>query len=134
MIHRCHWAGIVGSSISDALLTDDLGRPSRFVHMIRVFRPTSPMNVGTWILAGAAPTAITAGLLLRRRGWLSWLSEGFGFSSGVFGMGLATYTGVLVGNTAIPILGAIPTRGSVSTTTSTTTRPSTVARRTPWRI
>lgn len=61
------------------------------------------MNIGTWILSGAAPTAITAGLLLRRRGWLSWLGEGFGFSSGVFGMGLATYTGVLVGNTAIPV-------------------------------
>jgi hypothetical protein len=103
MIRRCHWAGIVGSSISGALLIADLGRPSRFLHMLRVFRPTSPMNMGVWILSGAAPTAITAGLLLHRRGIAGWLGELFGLASGVFGMGLATYTGVLVGNSAIPV-------------------------------
>lgn len=103
MIRRCHWAGIIGSSISAALLIGDLGMPSRFLHMLRVFRPTSPMNVGTWILSGAAPTAITAGLFLRRGGFLHSIGEGFGFASGVFGMGLATYTGVLVGNSAIPL-------------------------------
>lgn len=103
MIRRCHWAGIIGSSISAALLIDDLGRPSRFLHMLRVFRPTSPMNVGTWILSGAAPAAITGGLFLRRGGFLRWIGEAFGFASGVFGMGLATYTGVLVGNSAIPL-------------------------------
>ena len=103
VIRRCHWAGIIGSSVSAALLIDDLGRPSRFLHMLRVFRPTSPMNMGTWILSGAAPTAITAGLFLRRGGFLHWLGEGFGFASGLFGLGLATYTGVLVGNSAIPL-------------------------------
>ena len=90
LIRRSHWAGIIGSSVSAVLLIDDLGRPSRFLHMLRVFRPTSPMNIGTWILSGAAPTAITAGLLLHRRGFLRWLGEGFGFASGVFGLGLAT--------------------------------------------
>jgi formate-dependent nitrite reductase membrane component NrfD len=85
------------------LLVDDLGKPSRFLNMLRVFRPTSPMNMGTWILSGAAPTAITAGLFLRRGGFLHWIGEGFGFASGLFGMGLATYTGVLVGNTAVPL-------------------------------
>lgn len=103
VIRRCHWAGIIGSSISAALLITDLGKPSRFLHMLRVFRPTSPMNAGTWILSGAAPTAITAGLFLRRTGLLHWIGEGFGFASGVFGMGLSTYTGVLVGNSVIPL-------------------------------
>ncbi len=103
MIRRCHWAGIIGSSVSGVLLIDDLGKPLRFLHMLRVFRPTPPMNMGTWILSGAAPTAITAGLFLRRRGFLRFIGEGFGFASGVFGLGLATYTGVLVGNTAVPV-------------------------------
>ena len=103
VIRRCHWAGIIGSTVSAALLIDDLGKPSRFINMLRVFRPTSPMNMGTWILSGAAPTAITAGVFLRRRGLLHWIGEAFGFASGVFGMGLATYTGVLVGNSAIPV-------------------------------
>lgn len=106
MIRRCHWAGIVGSSISGVLLIDDLGKPSRFLNMLRVFRPTSPMNMGVWILSGAAPTAISAGLFLRRSGWWGGLGETFGFASGLFGMGLATYTGVLVGNSAIPVWNA----------------------------
>src|SRR5260370_29625036 len=44
------------------LLIADLGRPERFHHMLRVFKPTSPMNLGAWTLTGfSAPvTAITA--------------------------------------------------------------------------
>ena len=37
------------------LLVADLGRPERFHHMLRVAKPTSPMSVGTWILAPYAP-------------------------------------------------------------------------------
>lgn len=103
MIRRCHWAGIIGSSMSGILLIDDLGKPSRFLNMLRVFRPTSPMNMGVWILSGAAPTAITAGIFLRRSGFWRFIGESSGFASGLFGMGLATYTGVLVGNSAIPV-------------------------------
>lgn len=103
LIRRCHWAGIIGSSISAVLLIDDLGRPSRFINMMRVFRPTSPMNVGAWILSGAAPTAITSGFLLQRGGLLRIIGEAIGFASGFFGMGLATYTGVLVGNSVVPV-------------------------------
>ncbi len=103
MTRRCHWAGIIGSAISGALLINDLGKPSRFLNMLRVFRPTSPMNMGVWILSGAAPTAITAGLFVRRRGFWKFIGESAGFASGLFGLGLATYTGVLVGNTAIPV-------------------------------
>ena len=38
---------------SPALLVYDLGRPERFVNMLRVFKPTSPMNLGSWLLAAA---------------------------------------------------------------------------------
>lgn len=106
MIRRCHWAGIIGSTLSGVLLINDLGKPSRFLNMLRVFRPTSPMNMGVWILSGAAPTAITAGLFLRRPGLLGRIGESFGFLSGLFGMGLATYTGVLVGNSVVPVWSA----------------------------
>jgi formate-dependent nitrite reductase membrane component NrfD len=103
MIRRCHWVGIIGSSISGVLLIDDLGRPSRFLNMLRVFRPTSPMNVGAWILSGAAPTAMAAALFAGRQGFWKFLGDSSGYASGLFGMGLATYTGVLVGNSAIPV-------------------------------
>src|SRR5436853_36758 len=39
-------------SLSAAALVHDLGRPGRFTHMLRVFKPSSPMSVGSWLLAG----------------------------------------------------------------------------------
>lgn len=99
----CHWLGIIGSTAGAAFLIHDLGRPERFLYMMRVFRPSSPMNMGVWILSGAAPTAITTGLLINRKGVLGAIGEVSGWLSGIFGAALAAYTGVLVSNTAIPI-------------------------------
>jgi formate-dependent nitrite reductase membrane component NrfD len=99
----CHLIGVAGSTAGAALLIHDLGRPSRFLYMMRVFRPTSPMNMGVWILGGAAPTAIATALFLNRRGPLGLIGEVCGYVSGLFGAALAGYTGVLVANTAIPV-------------------------------
>jgi formate-dependent nitrite reductase membrane component NrfD len=103
LVRRCHWIGIAGSSVGAILLIADLGRPSRFLAMLRVFRPTSAMNMGAWILAVAPSAAITAGLFARSSfGLLRSVGEAAGYSAGVFGMALATYTGVLVSESAIP--------------------------------
>src|SRR5262249_43411978 len=53
---RCRVLGLAGDVLGSGLLVADLGRPSRFLNMLRVFRPTSPMSVGSWILtlSGAA--------------------------------------------------------------------------------
>jgi hypothetical protein len=99
----CRWMGMCGASIGGALLVYDLGRASRFLNMLRVFRPTSPMNMGAWILAGTVPSAFAAEMLSGRRGLRGALGRVAGFASGLFGMGLATYTGVLVSNSAIPV-------------------------------
>jgi formate-dependent nitrite reductase membrane component NrfD len=103
LVRRCHWIGIIGSSIGGILLVADLGRPERFLTMLRVFRPTSPMNMGAWILAVAPSAAVTAGLFIRTRGLLGLVGEAAGYSAGVFGAALATYTGVLVANSAVPL-------------------------------
>jgi hypothetical protein len=100
---QCHWIGIAGSTLGAALLIHDLGRPSRFLCMVRVFRPTSPMSVGAWVLGVTAPTAIATGLFLNRPGTLGKIGEAAGYASGIFGAALAGYTGVLVGNTVIPV-------------------------------
>lgn len=100
---HCHWTGIIGSTLGAVFLVHDLGRPSRFLHMVRVFRPTSPMNIGSWILGVAAPTAISTGLFINRGGLLGAVGEVTGYISGVFGTALAGYTGVLVSNSAIPV-------------------------------
>jgi formate-dependent nitrite reductase membrane component NrfD len=61
------------------------------------------MNMGVWILSGAAPTAIITGLLINRRGPAGAIGEAAGYVSGIFGAALAGYTGVLVSNSAIPV-------------------------------
>ena len=49
-------------SLSLVALVHDLGRPARFLNMLRVFKPTSPMSVGVWILSAYAPAAGAAAL------------------------------------------------------------------------
>lgn len=103
LIKRSHWIGTIGSSIGGLLLIADLGRPMRFLAMMRVFRPTSPMNLGVWILSGAAPFGTSAALFCGRSGWLGTFGKMMSYVAGFFGLGLATYTGVLVGNSVIPV-------------------------------
>lgn len=100
---RAHWAGIIGSAASAGLLIADLGRPSRFLNMMRVFRPTSPMNIGTWILSSISPSAIAAAMFSGRGSVLGAFGEISGVAAGLAGLGLSTYTGVLVANSAIPV-------------------------------
>lgn len=99
-------------------LIHDLGRPSRFTHMLRVAKPTSPMSMGTWILtlygpfAGAAaaaeladaadlerrlPRGLRSGARLLRRS-----ARPAGVLAGVGGPALASYTAVLLADTATP--------------------------------
>jgi formate-dependent nitrite reductase membrane component NrfD len=54
---RLLYAGFVAEALSPALLTADLGRPERFLNMLRLFKPTSPMSVGSWVLVAANMTA-----------------------------------------------------------------------------
>ena len=99
---RARRLALLGAMVSPALLISDLGRPSRFLNMLRVFRPTSPMSLGSWTLAGfgtslgLAEAADTIGLPATVVGTL----EG---ASGVLGPILTNYTAVLLGDTANPI-------------------------------
>lgn len=100
-LSRCRIMAAVGSMLSAGLLISDLGKPSRFLNMLRVFRPTSPMSVGSWILA-ATGGAATATVALPRLG-LPVLGRLSGYGSGLLGVPLAGYTGVLISNSAVPV-------------------------------
>jgi formate-dependent nitrite reductase membrane component NrfD len=96
------YIGAVADLISPPLLISDLGRPERFHHMLRVFKVTSPMNVGAWVLlvnGGASNTAAVLELL----GWLRPLKLAAETVAALFGPPLATYTGVLLADTAVPV-------------------------------
>jgi formate-dependent nitrite reductase membrane component NrfD len=98
------WLAAAGSGLSAALLTADLGRPERFINMLRVFKPQSAMSVGSWTLTAFSATS-TAALLPENTGipGSAALTKAAGASSAMLGAGMLTYTGVLIGATAIPV-------------------------------
>jgi formate-dependent nitrite reductase membrane component NrfD len=103
LVGRGRFIAAAGCAASAALLIADLGRPARFLNMLRVFRPTSPMNVGTWIISVAGGASGLAALLGGRRGALGRIGEGAGTVAGAAGLPLAGYTAVLLANTAVPL-------------------------------
>jgi formate-dependent nitrite reductase membrane component NrfD len=83
------------------LLVMDLGRPMRFLNMMRIFKPRSPMSMGAWCLSafsGVAFGAVAADLLGRPR-----LARLLGAKTAVLGTYLGSYTGVLLASTAVPV-------------------------------
>jgi formate-dependent nitrite reductase membrane component NrfD len=107
LIERTRLIAAGGAVVSSALLIEDLGRPSRFFNMLRVFRPTSPMNVGSWVLAAFGGCATVSALLRRQRiGLLAPVGDAAALGAGAFGLPLAGYTGVLLANTAVPVWNA----------------------------
>jgi len=103
LIRTCRWTAVLGSGVGSALLVHDLGRPGRFLHMLRVVRPTSPMSLGSWVLAGFGSCAAAAALLAGRDGALGRLGDAAGYAAAACGLPLAGYTAVLLGNTAVPL-------------------------------
>jgi hypothetical protein len=90
-----------GAAAGSVALVHDLGRPKRFLYMLRVFKPTSPLSVGSFLLApfasfsGAAAISMLTGRLPR-------LGRLAGMGATIFGPPLATYTAALLANTAVP--------------------------------
>ena len=108
-VRVCFWIALIGASICPILLIADLGRPKRFLNMLRVFKLRSAMSMGAWILVAFSNCAFLAVLCfeLILRGLanpflisLLWLLEG---SAAITGLLLASYTGVLIGATAVPV-------------------------------
>lgn len=103
LIKRGHWIGMIGGIVSAGLLIYDLGRPMLFINMLRVVRVTSPMNIGSWILLFFSSSVGAAALLPHGPRVLRPLGPPLGVAAGVFGLGLAGYTGVLLAQTAVPV-------------------------------
>jgi hypothetical protein len=94
-------ASAAAANLSLVALVHDLGRRSRFFNMLRTFKPTSPMSVGSWLLAGFAPASVVAAVsditgLAPAAGALATAA------AATIGPGVATYTAALMANTAVP--------------------------------
>jgi formate-dependent nitrite reductase membrane component NrfD len=101
LARRATLVNLAAISTSPALLISDLGRPDRFLHMLRVIKPTSPMSVGTWVVSasgvasGVAGTCELLGIFPRMR------AAGT-VAAGLLAPFLSTYAAVLVSTTAVP--------------------------------
>jgi DMSO reductase anchor subunit len=92
---------IAAGTLSLAALIHDLGRPARFINMMRVFKVTSPMSVGTWLLGGYVPAAgVAAATALTGR--LPRLGTAATAGAALLGPAVAAYTAALVSDTAVP--------------------------------
>ncbi len=110
--HTAMWLTAIGAILSPILLIMDLGRPRLFLNMLRVFKYQSPMSVGAWILFVFGGCAVS-GLIALELHAQQIFTGGFDrflevmmfllvLGSAFWGIFLATYTGVLLGATAIP--------------------------------
>ena len=103
------------------LLIMDLGRPERFLHMMRIFKTRSPMSMGAWCLSAfssvaggalavdlASQPAVVKRLPKRARriarlAGRPRLARALGAQTAVLGTYLGSYTGVLLAATAVPV-------------------------------
>ena len=99
---RAAKAGAFGAGcLSMAALVHDLGRPARFLNMLRVFKVSSPMSVGSWLLGAYIPAAgVAAASALT--GKVPRLGTVATAGAALFGPAVAAYTGVLISDTAVP--------------------------------
>lgn len=90
-----------GGVLSLLALIHDLGRPARFLNMLRVFKITSPMSVGSWLLAGYVPLTVVAGGA-QLTGRFRWVGGAATIGAAALAPGIASYTAALVSDTAVP--------------------------------
>jgi len=83
-------------------LISDLGRPTRFLNMLRMFKVTSPMSVGSWILSGSGATT-TLATANAYTGLFPALGKASKPAAALLGLPLSTYTGALIANTSVPV-------------------------------
>jgi len=108
LVRDARWIAAAGSVLSPALLISDLGRPERFLNMLRVFKPQSPMSVGVWTLMGfstGSAAVAFADFMQQRYGPslpLRVIENAGQAASLAFGLPFSNYTGVLIGATTIP--------------------------------
>jgi Polysulphide reductase, NrfD len=106
------WLAVSAAIVSPILLILDLGRPRLFINMLRVFKLRSAMSMGVWILVMFSSCAVPGlialelhihlGLIGNIDQILRVFAALFITASAFFGLFLSTYTGVLLGATAIP--------------------------------
>lgn len=108
-VARGRYLALLGPTIGTVMLVSDLHTPKRFYNMLRLFKATSPMSIGSWTLVAFAlfstPIALAQRLLGRRPGLAVRVAQ---VPAALAGAGLATYTASLLSATSTPLWAAAP--------------------------
>ena len=115
LLRATRLTSIMAAGLGSGFLILDLGRPERFYNMFRVFKASSPMNMGSWLLGGFSGAAAVAAAseaaemtknvvplpnVVHRV--LHTAAGPAGIVSAVLGGPLAGYTAVLIADTSNP--------------------------------
>ena len=107
LVSDARWIAAAGAALSGPLLVGDLGRPERFLNMLRVFKLQSPMSVGAWTLTAfgtfASAAVFAQEMETRTNLPVRVIGDAAAMLSAATGLAMATYTGVLIGATTIPV-------------------------------
>jgi hypothetical protein len=102
LARRAWLASMLGLGISPVFLISDLGKPARFLNMLRMFKVTSPMSVGTWVVT-ASGAAFATSAVNAWTGLFPRLARFARPSAAVLGLPLSTYTAALIAQTSVPV-------------------------------
>ncbi|HYZ16298.1 MAG TPA: NrfD/PsrC family molybdoenzyme membrane anchor subunit [Candidatus Acidoferrum sp.] len=110
LVRNARYTALIGSGLSSVLLVKDLGRPERFLNMMRIFKLKSPMSVGVYTLISfSTNVGLATASQLHRDGVLPFDPAGWvpkplrTLALAVSSAYMALYTGVLLSATAIPV-------------------------------
>lgn len=111
VVRSGRFLSMLAPTLGAAMLVADLHTPKRFYNMFRVFKRTSPMSIGTWILTtftGFSGVTLVASLVGDKLGWLRGTAKLAQVPAAAAGAGLGTYTASLLSATSTPLWAAAP--------------------------
>jgi hypothetical protein len=117
IVRRGRWLSLLAPTLGTVCLISDLHTPKRFYNMLRLFKLTSPMSIGSWILIAFSLSSSVAavGMLARLAGlqWLRGVAKTAALPAAMTGAGLGTYTASLLSATSTPLWAAAPAATAV---------------------
>jgi formate-dependent nitrite reductase membrane component NrfD len=100
VVRNARYIAFAGTAVGAALLLRDLKTPARWYNMLRIFRRTSPMSLGTYILSAFSLLSGAAAFLPGKAARAAQIP------AAAAGAGMSTYTAALLSATSTPLWAA----------------------------
>jgi protein NrfD len=111
LTRRARFLALAGSAVAPLVLVQHLKTRSRWYNMLRIFRPTSPMSMGSWLLTlfgGLSALTAMGEIVGRRWPFARRVSDAAQLPAAVTGAGMGVYTAGLLASTSTPLWAGAP--------------------------